>query len=432
VVGYGIGLSLIGLAQSAATFCIAVAAASQWNDMQRIEKLTTKLKQLFDEFIESEQASGIILMVCTVTSIIIANSFLGEYYLNFWQTKIGFDLGDAVHLRYSLVHWINDGLMTIFFLLIGLEIEREMYVGELSELKNVFLPIFAALGGMLVPALFYAVFNWGTETRGGAGIPTATDIAFALGVLALFGSRVPVSLKIFLAALAIIDDLGAIVVIAVFYLGQFSLFSLMLALGIFAGLLVLNRLGVLWLPVYLVAGVFMWYFMLKSGVHPTVVGVLLAFAIPFGRGDGDFPSYRLQHLLHKPVAFLVMPLFAMANTGIVVTGNLVQGLSSPGSLGIFTGLLLGKPLGIVLFSLLAIKAGLSQLPSGVTWRHLIGVGFLGGIGFTMSIFITLLAFDDPEIIQICKISIMLTSLLAGTAGYLILSTEKLSAPQEWE
>jgi Na+:H+ antiporter, NhaA family len=414
----------------AATFSYAVAATSRWDDMQRIEKLTTKLKQLFDEFIASEQASGIILMVCTVMSIFIANSFLGEDYLNFWQTKIGFDLGNAVHLRYSLVHWINDGLMTIFFLLIGLEMKREMYVGELSELKKVSLPIFAALGGMLMPALLYAAFNWGTTTRGGAGIPTATDIAFALGVLALLGRRVPVSLKVFLAALAIIDDLGAIVVIAVFYVGQFSLFSLMLALGIFAGLLVLNRQGVLWLPVYLVAGVFMWYFMLKSGVHPTVAGVLLAFAIPFGGGEGDFPSYRLQHLLHKPVAFLVMPLFAMANTGIVVTGNLVEGLSSPGSLGIFTGLFLGKPLGIVLSSMLAIKAGLSQLPTGVTWRHLIGMGFLGGIGFTMSMFITLLAFDDAQIIQSCKMSILLTSVLAGTAGYLILSRAKPPEQEE--
>jgi Na+:H+ antiporter, NhaA family len=391
------------------------------DNMPRMKRLTAQLKQLFDEFTESEQASGIVLMLCTVTSILIANSFLGKDYLDFWHTKIGFELGGAVHLRYSLVHWINDGLMTIFFLLIGLEIERELYVGELSELKNASLPIFAAIGGMVTPALFYAVVNWGSATRNGTGIPTATDIAFALGVLALFGSKVPVSLKVFLTALAIIDDLGAIVVIAVFYVGKFSLPSLMLALGIFAGLLVLNRLGVRWLPVYLVAGLFMWYFMLKSGVHPTIVGVLLAFAIPFGRGDDDSPSCKLQHLLHKPVAFLIMPLFAVANTGIAVTGNLVEGLSSPGSLGVFAGLFLGKPLGIVLFSLLAVKAGLSQLPNGVNWRHIVGVGFLGGIGFTMSIFITLLAFDDPEIIQSLKISIVLTSLLAGSAGYLILS-----------
>jgi NhaA family Na+:H+ antiporter len=283
------------------------------------------------------------------------------------------------------------------------------------------LPIVAAIGGMAMPALLHFLLNRGTKTLGGAGIPMATDIAFALGVLALLGNRVPDSLKIFLAAVAIIDDLGTIVVIAFFYPGDFSLLYLVLASGIFAFLLILNRLGVLWLPLYLVPGFIMWYFMLKSGVHATIAGVLLAFAIPFGRGDDKSPSHKLQYFLHKPVAFIIMPLFALGNTGIVLTGNWIGGLATSNSLGIFAGLFAGKPLGITLFSFLAVKLGLSRLPSEVFWKHIIGAGFLGGIGFTMSIFITLLAFGDPEIVQSSKISILLSSLLAGTVGFLILN-----------
>jgi NhaA family Na+:H+ antiporter len=383
--------------------------------------MKTKMTKLFVEFFESEKASGIILIFCTVTSISIANSHFGKGYFDFWQTKIGLEIGDTISLKYSLEHWINDGLMAIFFLLIGLEIERELYIGELSTPKNASLPIVAAIGGMTTPALLHFLLNRGTETLGGAGIPMATDIAFAFGVLALLGNRVPVSLKIFLAAVAIIDDLGAIVVIALFYPGDFSLLYLVLALGIFAGLLILNRLGVLWLPLYLVPGFIMWYFMLKSGVHATIAGVLLAFAIPFGRGDDKSPSHKLQYFLHKPVAFIIMPLFALGNTGIALTGNWIGGLATSNSLGIFAGLFAGKPLGITLFSLLAVKLGLSQLPGDVFWKHIIGAGFLGGIGFTMSIFITLLAFGNPEIVQSSKISIMLSSLLAGTVGFLILN-----------
>jgi NhaA family Na+:H+ antiporter len=382
--------------------------------------MKTKLTKLFVEFFESEKASGIILILCTITSIAIANSYFGKEYLDFWQTKVGLEIADSIYLKYSLEHWINDGLMAIFFLLIGLEIERELYIGELSNPKNMSLPIIAAIGGMVTPALLHFFLNMGTETTGGAGIPMATDIAFALGVLALLGKRVPVSLKIFLTALAIIDDLGAIVVIALFYVSNFSLLYLGLALGIYAGLLVLNRLGILWLPFYLVPGLIMWYFMLKSGVHPTIAGVLLAFAIPFRRGGSESPSAKLQHFLHKPVAFIIMPLFALANTGIALTGTWIEGLATSNSLGIFAGLFVGKPLGIALFSLLAVKLGLSQLPEDITWKHIIGAGFLGGIGFTMSIFITLLAFGNPEIIQSSKISILLSSIMAGTVGFLIL------------
>ena len=384
--------------------------------------MKTTLTKLFLEFFKSEQASGIVLILCTTTSIIIANSYFGKEYSDFWHTKVGFETG-SIALKYSIEHWINDGLMAVFFLLIGLEIERELYVGELSDLKNSTLPVFAAIGGIAMPALLHFLFNQGTETQAGIGIPTATDIAFALGVLALLGSRAPVSLKIFLSALAIIDDLGAITIIALFYVSDFSLLYLVLAFGILVGLFVLNRLGVHRLSFYLIPGIIMWYFMLESGIHATIAGVLLAFVIPFGNGDERSPSYKLQHFLHKPVAFIIMPLFALANTGIALTGNWVEGLTTSNSLGIFTGLFVGKPLGIVLFSFVAIKIGLSQLPNDVSWKHIIGAGFLGGIGFTMSILITALAFSNPEVVQTSKISILLSSLLAGVVGFMILSRE---------
>ncbi len=379
-----------------------------------------RLTKLFKEFFLSEQSSGAILILCTFLSIAIANSAVGASYLEFWHRKVGLEMGGFI-LKQSVEHWINDGLMAVFFLLIGLEIERELYAGELSSLKNASLPMLAAVGGMAFPALFHFLFNRGTEFQNGVGIPMATDIAFALGVLALLGSRIPASLKIFLAALAIVDDLGAIAVIAVFYTDDLSILNLILALSIFGGLLVLNRLKVHNLWVYLIPGLFMWYFMLQSGVHATVAGVLLAFALPFGDGGENSPSYKLQHFLHKPVAFLIIPLFALANTGIVLGESWMQGLTSSNSLGIFAGLFIGKPIGIVLLSFLAIRLGWSRLPLGVSWRHILGAGFLGGIGFTMSIFITLLAFSDPEIIQASKASVLLTSLAAGVMGYVILS-----------
>lgn len=379
-----------------------------------------RLTRLFLEFLRSEQASGIILILCTVVSIAVANSPLGSGYVDFWHSKIGFEFGGFV-LKQSVEHWINDGLMAVFFLLIGLEIERELYVGELSTVKKASLPLFAAVGGMAFPALIHFFINRGTEFQDGIGIPMATDIAFALGVLALLGSKIPASLKVFLAALAIVDDLGAIAVIALFYTDNVSIPYLSLALGVFAGLLVLNRLKVHALWVYLIPGLFMWYFMLRSGVHATVTGVLLAFALPFGDGKKASPSYRLQHWLHKPVAFFIVPLFALANTGIALGEGWLQGLTSTNSLGIMSGLFLGKPIGIVLLCLFAVRLGISRLPHDLTWRHVIGAGFLGGIGFTMSIFITLLAFSDPGLIQSSKIAVLLTSLFAGATGYVILS-----------
>src|SRR5688572_18993091 len=302
-----------------------------------------KLTKLFIEFFNGEQASGAILILCTITAILIANSAFGDTFINFWHTELGFEW-NSFHLKYELEYWVNDGFMAVFFLLIGLEIERELYIGELSDLKNATLPIFAAVGGMATPAILHFLFNLGTETQAGIGIPMATDIAFALGVLALLGSRVPVSLKVFLTALAIIDDLGAIAIIALFYVGDFSLLYLVLALGILAGLFVLNRLGIHGLPFYLIPGIVMWYFMLKSGIHATIAGVLLAFVIPFGNGDDKSPSYKLQHFLHKPVAFIIMPFFALANTGIALTGNWIEGVITPNGLGIFAGLFVGKPL----------------------------------------------------------------------------------------
>lgn len=368
-----------------------------------------KLSKLFDEFFESEKAAGLILLACTLISLVIANSVFGTTYLHFWHTNFE---------GQSIEYWINDGLMTLFFLLIGLELEREIYIGELSNIKKSLLPFFGALGGMLVPAGLYIYFNFGTTTQSGAGIPMATDIAFALGILSLLGKKVPVSLKIFLTALAVIDDLGAILVIAVFYTKTLLWTNLLISLGIFSFLVILNRLKVRNLIPYLIGGILMWYFMLHSGVHATVTGVLLAFAIPFGNGDEKSTSYILQHFLHKPVAFFILPLFALANTAISLNGDLGEILTEHYSIGIATGLIVGKPLGIFAISLLAVKLGVCKLPSDLNWKSILGVGFLGGIGFTMSIFVTLLAFEDATIINNTKFVIILSSLVAGTIGYL--------------
>jgi NhaA family Na+:H+ antiporter len=310
--------------------------------------------------------------------------------------------------------------MVIFFLLIGLELEREVYQGELSNIKNALLPIFGAIGGMLIPAALYLFFNFGTSTQSGAGIPMATDIAFALGILSLLGNKVPTSLKIFLTALAVIDDLGAILVIAVFYTKTLFWNNLLAAMGIFVLLLILNRLKVKNLILYLIGGIVMWYFMLNSGVHATITGVLLAFAIPFGDGSKKSTSIVLQHYLHKPVAFIILPIFALANTAIILNSNMSEVLSQHYSIGIALGLIVGKPLGIFALSFFAVKSGICKLPNDLNWKSLFGVGFLGGIGFTMSIFVTLLAFDDATIINNSKFIILLSSLTAGIIGFLSL------------
>jgi NhaA family Na+:H+ antiporter len=371
-----------------------------------------KLTKIFTAFFESEKLGGLVLIICTLVSLLLANSAFGESYHHFWLTEFA---------GQSIEYWINDGLMTIFFLLIGLELEREIYQGELSNFKDALLPIFAAIGGMFIPAAIFLFFNFGTETQSGAGIPMATDIAFALGILSLLGNRVPTSLKIFLTALAVIDDLGAILIIAIFYTKTLLWTNLFLALGIFVFLYVLGKyFKVKNLIPYLIGGVLMWYFMLNSGVHATITGVLLAFAIPFGNGGEKSTSYILQHFLHKPVAFIILPVFALANTAIVMSGNISEILTENYSLGIAVGLIIGKPLGIFLITFIAVKVGLCKLPSDLNWKSVLGVGFLGGIGFTMSIFITLLAFDNETVINNAKFIILLSSLVAGVLGFVFL------------
>ncbi|HJZ39431.1 MAG TPA: Na+/H+ antiporter NhaA [Bacteroidales bacterium] len=377
-----------------------------------------KITQLFKEFYESEKAGGLILVFCTVVSLVLANTALQENYLGFWHTRVG---------GLTIEHWINDGLMALFFLLIGLELERELYLGELNSLKNALLPIIAAIGGMVFPAGFYLLFNLGTPTQSGTGIPTATDIAFALGILSLLGRKVPTSLKVFLTALAVIDDLGAILIIAVFYTKTLTISNLIIALLIFSALIVLNRMKIRNLLPYLLGGIAMWFFMSKSGIHATITGVLLAFVVPFGKGGKHSPSYILQHYLHKPVAFIILPVFALANTAIIIGANWVDNFREPYSLGILTGLIIGKPLGISLFSFIAVVLGLGILPDDMNWKHLLGAGFLAGIGFTMSIFITLLAFDQADVINNSKFIILTSSLVAGSVGYFIL---KLTLKQD--
>lgn len=370
-----------------------------------------KLTKTFKAFFESEKSGGLLLLFVTIVSMLLANSSFQNEYIAFWGTDIG---------SHSITHWINDGLMAIFFLLIGLELEREMYQGELSSIKNAALPIFGALGGMVVPAGIFLLLNFGTITQNGAGIPMATDIAFAIGILSLLGNRVPTSLKVFLTALAVIDDLGAILVIAIFYTESIAYMNLLIAFAIMGGLFILNRRKVHSLIPYLIGGAAMWYFMLNSGVHATVTGVLLAFVIPFGDGGKKTSSYRLQHFLHYPVAFFILPLFAIANTCIAINSDWHEGLNHPNTIGIMLGLVVGKPLGIWLFSFLAVSLGICTLPRDLKWSTILGAGMLGGIGFTMSIFITLLAFknDGEEVITYSKIAILVASFIAGTIGFL--------------
>jgi NhaA family Na+:H+ antiporter len=370
------------------------------------------LSLTFLAFFRSKKAEGIVLFLMTALSLVLANSTFGAAWANVWHVEFA---------GLSAEHWINDGLMAIFFLLIGLELERELYNGELSDIRNALLPIAAALGGVAVPAAIHYALNGGTPTQDGIGIPMATDIAFALGVLALLGSSVPASLKIFLAALAVIDDLCAIIVIALFYTSDVALYYLFGAIGVFGLLVVLNRLRVVAMLPYLVGGALMWFLMLKSGVHATIAGVLLAFAIPFSAYQDDVksPSHRLEHILHRPVAYLILPLFALANTAIVIEADWMQALLSANSLGIIVGLVIGKPVGIVLMSALAVAIGLCRLPLDLGWRHVIGAGLLGGIGFTMSIFIANLAFPAaPALVAASKMAILAGSLIAATLGSL--------------
>lgn len=381
------------------------------------------LSNTFNRFFNSEKLSGILLIICTIVAIMMANSPVKNNYLSLWHAQF---------FGMSLEHWINDGLMAIFFLLIGLELRREIYIGELSNIKNALLPICAAIGGMLVPALIHFSLNQATPTQNGIFIPMATDIAFALGVLTILGNRIPASLKVFVVAFAVIDDLGAILIIAAFYTAKLSVWYLIVAFVVWALLMLLNRFfRVMTLLPYLIGGVLMWILMLKSGIHATAAGVMLAFVIPFSEKDDDqaSPSYKLENLLHKPVAFIILPIFALVNTGITLSGDWMHDLSSLNSLGITMGLILGKPLGITLFCFMVVAIGVCRLPSDLKWGHIIGAGILGGIGFTMSIFITNLAFtEDPATINAAKVSILIASLTAGILGFLWLRITQRTQP----
>jgi NhaA family Na+:H+ antiporter len=387
--------------------------------------LQQELSRAFKEFFDSGRATGFLLIACTLFSLVAANSAIGERYLSFWQMSGG---------GLSLELWINDALMAIFFLLIGLELQREFQVGELADRRNAALPIFAALGGICVPATIHFAFNRGAQTQAGMGIPMATDIAFSLGVLSLLGNRVPASLKLFLTAVAVIDDLGAILVIAVFYTAKVSLAYLIGAMAVLGVLAALNRLRVMSLIPYLLGGSLMWVLLHGSGVHATMAGVLTAFTIPFARRERSetSPLERLEHFLQRPVALVILPIFALANTGIVIDAGRFEGLLSPNSVGIFSGLTLGKPIGITLASFLVVRMGICRLPGDLNWKHVFGAGLLGGIGFTMSIFIANLAFPgEPDLTSTSRFAVLLASATAGAAGLLWL---RLSAkdPQDFK
>ncbi|MGB0721396.1 MAG: Na+/H+ antiporter NhaA [Gammaproteobacteria bacterium] len=438
----------------------------------KLEKKFNRVLTPFEEFIHDETAGGIVLMVCTVVALVLANSPLAEAYQHILHTPITVSVGHW-SLEHTLHHWINDGLMALFFFLVGLEIKREVLVGELSRPQQAMLPIVAAIGGMVVPALFYTAVNAGGPGAHGWGIPMATDIAFAVGIMVLLGKRVPASLFTFLVALAIVDDLGAVAVIAIFYTDTLVYDALLAALAMLGLLIGLNMLGVRKPLPYAILGTLMWLAMLKSGVHATVAGVLTAWTIPakskfnpenFARlmqrlvakynearaksaaGDQacliadqqrrrgivqslengvhlmETPLQRLEHMFHLPVAFIIIPLFALANAGIPIEFSKIgEAVAHPTALGVILGLVLGKVIGIAGCALLAVKLGIGQMPQGANSKHIIGAGLLGGVGFTMSIFIAELGFPgQPEQLLMAKTGILFASLIAGVGGYLFL------------
>jgi NhaA family Na+:H+ antiporter len=423
----------------------------------------------FQRFIRLEISAGILLLIATIIALVWANSPLSETYHQVWHTELSVGVGDTVIAR-SLLHWINDGLMVIFFFVVGMEIKREILIGELSSFKKAALPVVAALGGMIVPAVIYGVLNAGTAGGHGWGIPMATDIAFSLGVLALLGKRVPLQLKIFLMAFAIADDIGAVIVIALFYASGIVWSHLLIAGCILLLLIGANSAGVRSLPVYAVLGVLLWIAFLDSGIHATVAGVLLAMTIParskidrrnfleksrailsqLDEGGGaepamsaeenrqaslraleqaaeDFeaPTQRFEQILHPWVSFVIVPLFALSNAGVTFATGIGTLVHSTVALGVFLGLVIGKQVGITLFSLLAVKTGLASLPSAVTWRQIYGVAWLGGIGFTMSLFISNLAFPSGPLTDLSKTGIYVASVIAGAGGLWILRRSRI-------
>lgn len=374
---------------------------------------------VFKNFVKSNNFGGILLFLCVILSLIVANSAMGEKLQNILDTVVGFE-NESVHLNYSVSMWINDGLMAVFFLLVGLEIKREIVEGELSSPKKALLPILCAIGGAVVPAIIFFMFNSGSETIHGWAIPMATDIAFALAVISLLDKRVPPSLKIFLAALAIVDDLIAILVIAFFYSNGIELVYLGYAAVGMTVLILMNRFNVKNPYLYLIPGVFIWYFVHHSGIHATIAGVMVAMTLPTNDTNIESPLERLEHALVNPVNFFIIPIFAFANTNITLQSEMLHGLTAPLGLGIFFGLMFGKPIGILLTSWICSRFGIASLPEGSSWMHIIGVGMLAGIGFTMSIFISILSFKNPLFVSEAKLSVLLTSVIAGTAGFLLL------------
>ena len=376
----------------------------------------------FKWFFKLEAASGLILLIAAILALIISNSQLSDFYFNTLEKYLFIGIND-LGLKLSVHHWINDALMAIFFFFVTLEIKREFLQGELSNLKQALLPIIAAVGGMVVPALFYIAVNYeNSETINGWAIPSATDIAFSLGVLSLLGSRVPISLKVFLTALAIIDDLGAILIIAFFYSGDLSINYLILIILSFIFLLILNKLSVKIFTPYLFIGLLMWFFTYKSGIHATIAGVLLATTIPHRKKEHDFSLLvKLEHAIAPYVAFVIMPIFAFANAGVSLEGLSLSSLLAPVPLGIVLGLFFGKQIGVLLFSYISVKFKFAKMPNNSNWLSIYGVSILTGIGFTMSLFVGNLAFaENLEYIDGVKIGVLTGSLLSTVFGYILL------------
>jgi len=370
------------------------------------------------ELSKSGKLAGLLLILATAVSLASSNSAIGPRYLALWELQVGYGV-----LNKSVAHWVNDGLMAIFFFLVGLEIKREVVDGELSEPRQAMLPALAAVGGVAVPAIVFLLLTRGSAGASGWAIPTATDIAFSLGILALLGKRVPSSLRIFLTALAIIDDLLAVLIIALFYSGSLQLAYLGATAFVFALLLLINRLGVKHITPYLLLGAVLWFCVLKSGIHATVAGVLLALTIPVARIEG------LEHALQRPVSYILLPLFALCNTAIVLSGGLLPVLNSAMALGIGLGLLVGKPLGIVGTVGLLVGLGAAKLPANVNWWQMVGLGFTAGIGFTMAIFIATLAYQDATAVDVAKLAVLIGSALAAMVGAGVLW---FTAPKEAE
>lgn len=384
------------------------------------------MKVLVRKFLKKESTSGLILMAVTVLALLFSNTFLSEFYTNILHTKIELKVGDFLEISKPVILWVNDGLMAIFFLLIGLEIKRELIMGHLSSFSKIALPAIAAVGGMLFPALVFIFFNHGDDfAMRGWAIPTATDIAFALGIVSLLGKRVPTSLKIFLMALAIFDDLGAIVIIALFYTSQLSFTAIAGALLCIMALYLLNKLEVTLVGVYAIVGSILWIFVLKSGIHATLAGIIIAFSIPLNAINEKHkrisPVRTLQHYIHFWVAFYILPIFAFVNAGIDLRDMSLEKVLNPVSLGIILGLFLGKQIGVFLFTFLAVKFKLAKLPRCTTWIQIYGISVLTGIGFTMSLFIDSLAYQDTDMFFYTdKLGILIGSFLSGILGYVIL------------